>query len=316
MLAQYNSGSQFSPVTSTSGCGLFCTGQQTYAATVPVGGASLLLGGDDAFAITAVQQLMSFDNGLKLVQAANATFNRGVGFSQALNAALTTARVKTAFPNTLVGAQLQTVAKVMSVRRAWHRTQVFFCQLGGFDTHGTQSSQQDPLLQQLTQAIGQFYLALQEVGTDKNTVTFTASESGVPSSLTAMPARTTRGAAHHLIVGTNTAAGGPLYGGQFYGQCPSLALGGANDANTRGTMVPTTWVDQYSATMAQWFGVSPANIAQSSRCGEFSDVELGIFEFELRQLFREPGGRWNIQVSLDEIRIETPRLKILVGGMR
>ena len=27
-----------------------------------------------------------------------------------------------------------------------------------------------------------------------------------------------------------------------------------------GTMVPTTSVDQYSATMAQWFGVSPANI--------------------------------------------------------
>ena len=262
LLVQYNSGSQFSPVTSTSGCGLFCTGQQTFAATVPVGGASLLLGATTPSRLTAVQQLMSFDNGLKLVQAANATFNRGVGFSQALNAALTTASVKTTFPNTSLGAQLQTVAKVMSVRDALGiGRQVFFCQLGGFDTHGTQSSQQDPLLQQLSQAIGQFYLALQEVGTDKNTVTFTASEFGRTLQPNGNAGTDHAWGSHHLIVGTNTAAGGPLYGGQFYGQFPSLALGGANDANTRGTMVPTTSVDQYSATMAQWFGVSPANIA-------------------------------------------------------
>lgn len=179
LLSQYNSTAVFSPVTSTSGCGLFCTGQQTYAATVPVGGASLLVGATSASRLNAVQQLMTFDNGLKLVQAANATFNRGVGFSNALNAALATAKLNTTFPASIIGAQLQTVAKIMSVRNALGiGRQVFFCQLGGFDTHGAQASQQDPLLQQLSQAIGQFYLALQEVGTDQNTVTFTASEFG------------------------------------------------------------------------------------------------------------------------------------------
>ena len=88
------------------------------------------------------------------------------------------------------------------------------------------------------------------LGQDKNTVTFTASEfEARPSSRTAAAARITRGSNHHIIVSTGSANGGPLYGGKFYGQYPSLVLNGPDDANTRGTMVPTTSVDQYAATL-------------------------------------------------------------------
>jgi uncharacterized protein (DUF1501 family) len=261
LLSQFNSAATFSPVTSTSGCGLFCTGAQTFAATVPVGGASLLQGATSSSRLAAVQQLMSFDNGLKLVQAANATFNRGVGFSTALNNALATAKVNTPFPATALGAQLQTVAQIMSVRAALGiGRQVFFCQLGGFDTHGSQSADQDPLLQQLSQAIGQFYLALQEVGTDKNTVTFTASEFGRTLQPNGNAGTDHAWGSNHIVIATNAASGGPLFGGKFYGQFPSLALSGADDANARGTFVPTTSVEQYAATMALWFGVPQASI--------------------------------------------------------
>jgi uncharacterized protein (DUF1501 family) len=260
LLSQYNSAAAFSPVTATSGCGLFCTGQQTYAATVPVGGASLLIGATSASRLNAVNQLMQFSNGLTLVQAANANFGRGVGFSTALNNALATAKVNTPFPSSIIGQQLQTVAKIMSIRSALSiGRQVFFCQLGGFDTHGSQASQQDPLLQQLSQALGQFYLALQEVKTDQNTVTFTASEFGRTLQPNGNLGTDHAWGSHHLVMATSAALGGPLYGGQFYGQFPSLALGGSDDANTRGTMVPTTSVDQYAATMAQWFGVTDPN---------------------------------------------------------
>jgi uncharacterized protein (DUF1501 family) len=257
----YNSGAAFSPVTSTSGCGLFCTGQQTFAATVPVGGASLLIGATSASRLSAVQQLMTFDNGLKLVQAANTIFNRGVGFSNALNAALATAKVNTSFPATLLGSQLQTVAKIMSIRGALGiGRQIFFCQLGGFDTHGSQAAQQDPLLQQLSQALGQFYLALQEVGTDQNTVTFTASEFGRTLQPNGNAGTDHAWGSHHIVMATGAAKGGPLQGGKIWGTFPSLALGGPDDANTRGTMIPTTSVEQYAATMGQWFGVSAASI--------------------------------------------------------
>jgi uncharacterized protein (DUF1501 family) len=278
LLAQFNSAATFSPVTSTSGCGLFCTGQQTFAATVPVGGASLLQGATSPSRLAAVQQLMSFDNGLKLVQAANATFNRGVGFSTALNNALATAKVNTPFPATTLGAQLQTVAHVMSVRAALGiGRQVFFCQLGGFDTHGSQSADQDPLLQQLSQAIGQFYLALQEVGTDKNTVTFTASEFGRTLQPNGNAGTDHAWGSNHIVIATNTASGGPLFGGKFYGQFPSLALGGADDANSRGTFVPTTSVEQYAATMALWFGVPQASIpAMFPFVSNFATSNLGL----------------------------------------
>jgi uncharacterized protein (DUF1501 family) len=261
LLAQYNSAAAFSPITSTGGCGLFCTGAQTFAATVPVGGASLLDGATTPSRLAAVNQLMAFDNGLKLVQAANATFNRGVGFSTTLNNALATAKVNTVFPNTLIAAQLQTVAKIMSIRAALGiGRQIFFCQLGGFDTHGAQLGTQDPLLQQLSQAVGAFYTALQEVGTDQNTVTFTASEFGRTLQPNGNAGTDHAWGSHHFVIGTSQSAGGPVAGGKIYGQFPSLALGGPDDANTRGTMVPTTSVEQYAAAMAEWFGVSAANV--------------------------------------------------------
>ena len=45
---------------------------------------SLLQGASSASRLAAVQQLLTFDNGLKLVQAANTTLTRGVGFSTTL----------------------------------------------------------------------------------------------------------------------------------------------------------------------------------------------------------------------------------------
>jgi uncharacterized protein (DUF1501 family) len=261
LLSQYNANAAFTPVTSTSGCGLFCTGQQTFAATVPVGGASLLQGASTPSRLAAVQQLMTFDNGLKLVSAANANFNRGVGFSTTLTNALKTAKVNTVFPATLIGQQLLTVAQIMSIRgQLGIGRQVFFCQLGGFDTHGAQQGTQDPLLQQLSQAVAAFYTATQEVGTDALTTTFTASEFSRTVQPNGSAGTDHAWGGHHFVIGTGANTGGSLHGGQIWGQFPSLALGGPNDANTRGTLVPTTSVDQYAATMAEWFGVTPANI--------------------------------------------------------
>jgi uncharacterized protein (DUF1501 family) len=261
LLSQYNASAGFTPMTSTSGCGLFCTGQQTFAATVPVGGASLLQGATTPSRLAAVQQLMSFDNGLKLVTAANANFNRGVGFSTTLTNALKTAKVNTVFPATLIGQQLLTVAQIMSIRgQLGIGRQVFFCQLGGFDTHGAQQPTQDPLLQQLSQAVAAFYTATQEVGTDAVTTTFTASEFSRTVQPNGSAGTDHAWGGHHFVVGTGVKNGGSLRGGQIWGQFPSLALGGPNDANTRGTLVPTTSVDQYAATMAEWFGVTPGNI--------------------------------------------------------
>jgi len=49
---------------------------------------------------------------------------------------------------------------------------------------------------------------------------------------------------HHFVIG------GGVKGGQFYGNFPLLVAGGANDANSRGVLIPTTAVDQYGSTLA------------------------------------------------------------------
>jgi uncharacterized protein (DUF1501 family) len=278
-LADQNAGSAFSPITSTAGCGLFCTGQNTYPSTVPVGGDSSLVGATDPNRIQAFQNLLTFDNGVKLVQAANAAMNRGVGFSQALNAALASAKILTPFPKSALGQQLLTVAKLVSIQGTLGiNRQIFFCQAGGYDTHGAELPVHGQLMQDLSQSVNAFYTCLaQELGADRDVVTFTASEFGRTLQPNVDGGTDHAWGSHHFIIGTGVAAGGSLRGGKFYGQFPSLALGGPNDVTGRGTWGPTTSVEQYAATLATWFGVSPQKLPSVvPYIGNFATPNLGF----------------------------------------
>jgi len=174
-----NAGATFPAMTSTNGASLFLTGQQSFAANVPTGSATLLNYGNAARQ-AGLQQLLTFDNGLQLVQAANGTLGRGQSYADALSGALAGATLATQFPaGNPLAAQLQTVARIIKVRGALGLSrQIFYCELDGFDTHSGQLPIQSTLLQQLSQAVLAFYQATQELGVDQNVTTFTASEFG------------------------------------------------------------------------------------------------------------------------------------------
>jgi uncharacterized protein (DUF1501 family) len=229
---------------------------------VPPGGASLIEGATGS-RLGAFQQLLTFSNGLQLVQAANSTLSRGVSYSQALSAALATSTVTTSFPSSNLGQQLLTVAKIIKVQQALGvYRQIFFCQLGGFDTHGGQLAIQQQLLSDLSQSASQFYnCTTQELGIGNKVVTFTASEFGRTLQPNGNAGTDHAWGGHHFVISQGAKSGGSLQGGQLFGTFPSLALGGPDDANTRGTLIPTTSVEQYAATMATWFGLSSANLA-------------------------------------------------------
>jgi len=71
------------------------------------------------------------------VQAASDTLSHSITDASALAAALgKSTPLKTQFPTTGIGEQLQQVAQIIQVQSyLGMRRQIFFCSLGGFDTH-------------------------------------------------------------------------------------------------------------------------------------------------------------------------------------
>src|SRR5580692_667995 len=273
LLQAQNSAAIFPPVTATYGCQLFCTGVQTFPATVPPTGMATLNVLSSASANAGMQQLLTFDNGMQLVQAANGIMTRGNNYANTLTGLLNGVTLRTQFPaGNPLAAQLQTVAKVMAVRTQLGLSrQIFFCMLDGFDTHSSQVETQTPLLQQLSQAVMAFYQATVELGVDSSVTTFTASEFGRTLTPSGADGSDHAWGNHHFIIGSG------VKGGKFYGNFPLLAPGGSNDAGTRGVLLPTTAVDQYGATLAQWFGVPQSNLPTVfPNIGNFPSNNLGF----------------------------------------
>ncbi len=165
------------------------------------------------------------------------------------------------------------------------KRQIFFVNAGGYDTHSDQLNQQGGggsvgrgLLTALSQALDGFYKAMIDRGLQNNVTLFTASDFG--RSMTNNSDGTDHGwSSHHFILG------GAVQGGKFYGNgcgfspaanfgtvmpsltnptpssygVPSPNKNDPGDGN--GRLIPTTSVDQYGATLANWFGLSGPDIA-------------------------------------------------------
>ena len=256
----YNASSQFPPITSVAGSAIFGTGLQTNPYAMIPGTTPGLSGFDSSAPSTArlqaLQQLLTFDTGITLIQAASSITSNSLADSKALSSALASASpLATVFPSTGLGNQLKQVAQILSIRSALGLTrQVFFCSLGGFDTHSNQIAIQGPLLTQLSQAMNAFYSATVELNIAQQVTTFTMSD----FSRTFQPA--SNGGTDHAWGGVQTIMGGAVQGGDIYGTLPVFALGGPNDAGSNGRWIPTTSIDQYGATLAQWFGVTATNL--------------------------------------------------------
>jgi uncharacterized protein (DUF1501 family) len=149
--------------------------------------------------------------------------------------------------------QLQEVARVISAQaQIGDSRQMFFVELGGFDTHNNELTTQQQLLGYVSQYVNTFWNAITEVGMQKNVTLFTMSDFG--RSLTSNGSGADHGwGSHHFVVG------GAVQGGKFYGSMPDLTLGGPNDFG-QGRLVPTTSADQYAATLSNWFGVADSNL--------------------------------------------------------
>jgi uncharacterized protein (DUF1501 family) len=70
--------------------------------------------------------------------------------------------------------------------------------------------------------------------------------------------------------------GGAVKGGEIYGDLTSFEPESSQDAG-RGRIIPTTSIDQYAATLAAWYGLSPSDIAEVfPNLSRFDNPTLGF----------------------------------------
>ncbi|HYK61946.1 MAG TPA: DUF1501 domain-containing protein [Bryobacteraceae bacterium] len=253
----------------------------TGASTQPVAvspGQSLQLTGFNSSAASqerynALTALVADGSGLALVQAADDALAHSLSDANALSAALAKATpLKTQFPNTSLGAQLQQVAQIIQVQSYLGMSrQIFFASLGGFDTHANETATLNTLYAELSAALAAFYNATQELGVAQNVVTFTESDFSRTFQPTTTDGSDHAWGSHHLVLG------GAVQGGRIYGQFPTFQLGGPDDTDVRGRWIPTISIEQYGATMCSWFGIpASAFAAIFPNLVNFSTSSLGF----------------------------------------
>src|SRR5262249_35591913 len=198
---------------------------------------------DEQARLSAMNSLRTIDRASPLVAAASDITQQALNLGKDFNIDPT---LSTVFPNTTVGNQLKQVAKLIkfnfnSGAPALAR-QIFFCLLGGFDTHQGQVTTQSNLLTQVGQAMKAFYDATVELQVERQVVTFTLSDFGrtfQPAGSAGTVGSDHAWGNHHLVMG------GSVVGGDFYGVAgsngtafPTLQLGGPDDTDTRGRWIP------------------------------------------------------------------------------
>jgi uncharacterized protein (DUF1501 family) len=224
----------------------------------------------------AQQNILNMQEQNLFEAAFGGTTSAAITDSQLLNSVLASSpALQTVFPTTSIASQMKMIARMIGAAPQLGLTrQVFFASLGGFDLHSDQLAAHATLFSQLSQALSAFSAATSELGVQDQVTTFTASD----FSRTFNTNGTSDGTAgsdhgwgsHHLVMG------GAVKGGDIYGSVPLLELGGPEDTG-RGRWIPTSSVDEYSATLASWFGVSPTNLSVVlPNIGRFATSNLGF----------------------------------------
>jgi uncharacterized protein (DUF1501 family) len=279
-VAGLNSAASLPALISATGPNLFVTGAGASALTIPVAGTFGIRGFDGSAAatarMTALKQLLALDRDSDLVGAAaditSSAMTNSAMLGPILSATNTTSDAAFAGLTSNIARQLLAVSKLIEARATFGLSrQIFMVSLGSFDTHTDELNRQAGLFSALGPSLRAFHDALVAIGASSQVTTFSLSD----FSRTLQP--NTGGGTDHAWGNHHFVMGGAVKGRTYYGNYPTLALNGPDDAGAEGRWIPGVAVDQYAATLAKWFGVSASNLAAVlPNLARFGSSDLGF----------------------------------------
>ncbi len=276
LLHSVHNNSSVSMLVSLSGNNFFQVGETLLPYRTSNNGSSIFRLGHgsnerDTARFNAFKQMLDQDYGNLMEDAFADISNNAINDADTFNTAIADANDFAMIPNSSLGNQLRSIAKIIQKHEALGmKRQIFFAATGGFDTHGPQLGAHAGLLGGIDSAMKGFNDALTSINMQDSATTFTASDFGRTFDSNGRGSDHGWGS-HHLVMG------GAVKGKQIYGNFPELALGASPQDAGRGRWIPTTSVDQYGATLAKWFGVSDTDLPiVFPNINNFATADLGF----------------------------------------
>ena len=205
--------------------------------------------GPDLIVQSVLNQVLARDETDLMHQTYNRLTRQAIDAAAMYNAAANAISFETVFPQSYFGRSMERIARTIASAGALnHQRQIFFIAYGGWDHHGDLIGPQNTMLADVSSTLGAFHACLTELQLADQVVTFSASDFG----------RTLAGngqGSDHGWGGNQFVMGGPVTGGDVFGEYPiSLASGNPLDVG-RGRLIPTLSVDQYAAELVMWMGI-------------------------------------------------------------
>ncbi len=150
-----------------------------------------------------------------------------------------------------LGKQLELVAEILSIKNNFpgkRKRQIFFVNHRNWDTHNSDNEKNSGYL---SDSLGSFYKALEDMGIQNQVTTLTISDFG--RSLTTNGSGTDHGWGGHCFV-----MGGAVKGGNIFGKMPVLKSTSSDFWNNR--MIPQASVEQYLTPVLKWFGAEDSEL--------------------------------------------------------
>jgi len=168
-----------------------------------------------------------------------------------ISAALLNVSTSVVFPNSYLGRQLRTVARLISTRnQRGVDTDTFYVEIGGFDTHGDVELYLANRFEEVDGAMAAFVSELKNMGVWNNVTVVQTSDFA-----RTLPPNSGDGT-DHAWGGNYFILGGDVKGGQIMGTYPDTLTDAGPSVLLRGRLIPTTPWDAVFQGVAGWLSIT------------------------------------------------------------